>query len=231
MYGFRKPFTAAAFDVASYGVDLKVWLVSAQVIGYTLSKWIGIKVVSEVTEARRVSLLIGLVLAAECALLLFAITPAPWSAFWLFCNGVSLGMVFGLVLGFLEGRRMTELFVAGLCVSFILADGFTKSVGAWLLNLGVSDAWMPVAAGALFLFPLLVFVAMLRVIHAVEARVPALRRGPHVGGARDDGTHDAADDSGLADIVPDGTGRALYDGVGGDDPSIATAKGWTVVGS
>ena len=38
-------------------------------------------------------------------------------------------MVFGLVLGFLEGRRMNECMAAGLCASFILADGFTKSVG------------------------------------------------------------------------------------------------------
>ena len=36
-------------------------------------------------------------------------------------------LVFGLVLGFLEGRRMTEAFVAGLCASFILADGITTT--------------------------------------------------------------------------------------------------------
>ena len=38
-------------------------------------------------------------------------------------------MVFGLVLGFLEGRQTTELLAAGLCASFILADGIMKSVG------------------------------------------------------------------------------------------------------
>lgn len=175
MYGFRKPFTAADFSEASYGMDFKVWLVSAQVIGYTLSKWIGIKIVSEMTPARRVRMLIGLIAVAEVALLLFAITPAPWSAFWLFCNGIPLGMVFGLILGFLEGRKMTELFVSGLCVSFILADGFTKSVGTWLLGKGISDAWMPVTAGALFLLPLIIFVAMLSIIPAPDSEDVALR--------------------------------------------------------
>jgi Family of unknown function (DUF5690) len=36
-------------------------------------------------------------------------------------------MVFGLILGFLEGRRHTEALTAGLCASFILADGTSKS--------------------------------------------------------------------------------------------------------
>ncbi len=72
---------------------------------------------------------------------------------------------FGLVMGFLEGRRVTELLSAGLCASFIVADGATKSVGAWLLALGVSQFWMPAMAGAMFLMPLVGFVTML-------ARIP-----------------------------------------------------------
>jgi hypothetical protein len=133
MYGFRKPFTAATFDGTQWGASLKVWLVTAQVLGYTVSKFIGIKVVSEMTASRRAVVLVCLILAAQAALLAFAVTPAPYNAFWLFCNGLPLGMVFGLVLGFLEGRRMTEFFVAGLCASFILADGVAKSVGSTLL--------------------------------------------------------------------------------------------------
>jgi hypothetical protein len=166
MYAFRKPFTAGAYaDPILGGIGYKTVLVTAQVVGYTLSKFIGIKVVSEVRPQRRAVLLLALVGIAEVALLLFALTPAPFSAFWLFCNGVPLGMVFGLVLGFLEGRRHTEALAAGLCTAFILADGVTKSVGAFLLKAGVSESWMPFVAGLLFLPPLLVFVAML-------ARIP-----------------------------------------------------------
>jgi hypothetical protein len=90
-------------------------------------------------------------------------------------NGLPLGMVFGLVLGFLEGRRMTEAFVAGLCASFILADGFTKSVGAWLLELGVTEPWMPFCAGLVFLPPLVLFVWMLRHIPPPSAADVAAR--------------------------------------------------------
>src|SRR5262249_50815897 len=48
----------------------------------------------------------------------------------------------------------TEALAAGLCASFILADGVTKSVGAWLLSRGVSESWMPSVAGLVFLGPL-----------------------------------------------------------------------------
>ena len=74
-------------------------------------------------------------------------------------------MVFGLVLGFLEGRRLTEALTAGLCASFILADGVTKSVGTWLLDLGISERWMPGVAGLLFMSPLLASVWMLAQFH------------------------------------------------------------------
>jgi Family of unknown function (DUF5690) len=140
MYGFRKPFTAGTYTATEFGPKLKAWLVTAQVLGYTISKFAGIKVIAEMKPARRATTLLWLVAAAQAALLLFAVVPAPYNAACLFLNGIPLGMVFGLVLGFLEGRRMTELFVAGLCVSFILADGAAKTVGAWLLRAGVAEA-------------------------------------------------------------------------------------------
>src|SRR5262249_39508998 len=82
---------------------------------------------------------------------------------------------FGLVLGFLEGRRQTEALAAGLCTSFIVADGVTKSAGAYLLQAGVSESWMPVTAGLLFVPPLLLFVWMLRRIPAPSRRAVAAR--------------------------------------------------------
>ena len=63
-------------------------------------------------------------------------------------------MAFGLILGFLEGRRQTEAMIAGLCCSFVIADGVTKGVGVWMLERGVTQMWMPAVTGALFLIPL-----------------------------------------------------------------------------
>lgn len=183
MYGFRKPFTAGTYPDAGNTVDFKVWLVAAQVMGYTVSKFAGIRVIAEMRPEHRTRVLLGLIGVAELALLLFAWIPAPWNTVCLFLNGLPLGMVFGLVLGFLEGRKLTEAFVAGLCASFILADGFTKSVGAKLLALGVPGPWMPFTAGLVFLLPLLGFTWMLQQIppptlqdkEARSERTPMLR--------------------------------------------------------
>jgi len=158
MYGFRKPYTAATFeDVVLWGgLSLKTLLVISQTLGYLLSKFIGIRVVAELPPRQRTLAILGLIGAAEAALLLFAVVPAPWNCLCLFLNGLPLGMVFGLVLSFLEGRRSTEALAAGLCTSFIVADGFTKSVGGWLLGAGVAEAWMPSVAGLAFAPVLLV---------------------------------------------------------------------------
>lgn len=163
MYGFRKPFTAADFAEPIVGtLGFKELLVIAQVLGYMLSKFVGIKVTAEMPPARRAMAILGLIVASEIALVLFAVTPRPLSAVWLFFNGLPLGMVFGLVIGFLEGRTATEALAAGLCVSFIVADGFVKSVGTWLVKeRGVPEGWMPAVAGGLFSIPLLVGVGML----------------------------------------------------------------------
>ena len=163
MYAFRKPFTVGSYQGPPiWGIGEKTLLVTAQVLGYTLSKFLGIRVVAETTASRRALGILILIGIAELALVLFGFAPRPVRPFCLFLNGLALGMVFGLVLGFLEGRRMTEALTAGLCASFILADGLTKSVGQWLLGLGASESWMPALAGLLFFPPLLLFVAMLR---------------------------------------------------------------------
>jgi hypothetical protein len=74
-------------------------------------------------------------------------------------------MVFGLVLSFLEGRRLTEALSAGLCASFIVSSGVVKSIGNGLLTeYGVSEFSMPMTVGWIFLVPLILFVCMLKQI-------------------------------------------------------------------
>ncbi|HWE39607.1 MAG TPA: DUF5690 family protein [Isosphaeraceae bacterium] len=176
MYGFRKPFTAAGFEGGQvFGIGEKTALVTAQVLGYAASKLIGVRVVAELRPSRRAAAIVGLVGVAEAALLLFAVAPSPWHVPCLFLNGLPLGMVFGLVLGFLEGRRLTEAMAAVLCASFILADGVAKSVGSWLLTLGVTERFMPGVAGLIFLPPLVGFVALLARVPPPDARDVALR--------------------------------------------------------
>jgi hypothetical protein len=158
MYAFRKPFTAAHFADAPqwlFALDYKTALVIAQVLGYALSKLIGIRLISEMGAKGRAAAIVGLIALAWLALVGFAIVPAPYSVGMLFLNGLPLGLIWGLVFSYLEGRRTTEALGAILCASFIVSSGAVKSVGAWLMaRWQVSEFWMPAATGALF-FPLL----------------------------------------------------------------------------
>ena len=158
MYAFRKPFTAATFEAVPgwpFALDYKIALVIAQAAGYFLSKLIGVKVISEIDPARRGGAILLLIGLGWLALVAFALIPAPWNVLALFFNGLPLGMIWGLVFGYMEGRRVSEVLGAILCASFILSSGVVKSVGAWLMIAAhISPFWMPAAAGAVF-FPLL----------------------------------------------------------------------------
>jgi hypothetical protein len=192
MYAFRKPFTAATYDSPegwSFGLDFKIALVISQVLGYALSKAIGIKVISEMGQAGRGAAILGLIGLAWLALVAFAVAPAPLKVAALFFNGLPLGLIWGLVFSFMEGRRTTELLGAILCASFILASGVVKSVGTWTMQeWPVSEYWMPAVTGALF-FPLLgVSVLGLTLLPSPSAEDEAARtrRAPMDAAARKD---------------------------------------------
>jgi len=176
MYGFRKPYTAATYSNAFFfGIDYKFLLIIAQTIGYVAAKWAGIKIVSEIKPENRIKMLLGLIFLAELMLLCFGVIPRPWNVICLLLNGLFLGMVFGLILGFLEGRRNTEALIAGLCASFIVSDGVSKSVGKMLLDNGVTENWMPFFAGVIFLVPTLIFITMLSYVPPPTAADVATR--------------------------------------------------------
>ncbi len=158
MYAFRKPFTAATFDLVpgwDFALDYKVALVIAQVAGYALSKLAGVKLIAEMQPERRAAAIVVLIGFSWIALVLFAVVPAPWNVAALFLNGLPLGLIWGLVFGFMEGRRTSEVLGAILCASFILSSGVVKSVGKALMDSAqVSAFWMPAATGVIFM-PLL----------------------------------------------------------------------------
>ncbi len=165
MYAFRKPITVATFENTPTllgDIDFKIALITVQVLGYALSKWIGIRVVSAHSPTDRAWTIVGLMSISWFALLGFALLPAPWNLAMVFINSLPLGMIWGFVFAWIEGRRTTELLSGILCASFIFASGAVKSVGAWLMHThGVSEQWMPFVAGAIFEIPLLVSVYLL----------------------------------------------------------------------
>lgn len=177
VYVFRKTFSVATFEGLEYwGISFKVWLVTFQVIGYAASKFIGIKIVSELKHEKRLLGIITLVGIAGISWLFFALIPAPYSLLFLLTNGLPLGMIWGIIFSYLEGRRMTEVLGAALSVSFIFSSGFCRSTGGYILQYWhVSESWMPFVAGAVFVIPTGIFLFLIDKIPPPSPEDIALR--------------------------------------------------------
>lgn len=176
MYAFRKPFAAAAWDGQELGpLGLKGALIIGQLCGYAASKLIGVKFNSELPLARRRRALFLLILAAEVALVLFAVSPPPLQVVAMFLNGLPLGAVWGVVFSFLEGRTSSEILGAGLSCSYVVASGVVKTAGSALLQRGVSEDWMPALTGLCFLPFFFLFAWGLSLVPAPTARDTSAR--------------------------------------------------------
>ena len=187
IFALRKAFGVATYGGMTFaGLGFKSWMVILQVVGYMLSKFIGIKVVSELAAGSRARGILIMVTVATLSWLLFAITPTPWNLGWLFFNGLPLGMVWGMVFGYMEGRRATEVLGAALSVSFIFSSGFAKTIGGMLMEAGITEMWMPFVTSAVFFPPLLLFLFLLDKIPPPNAEDVAMRtlRAPMTGPER-----------------------------------------------
>jgi Family of unknown function (DUF5690) len=154
-YPFRRAYTAATYEeLAFFGVNFKILIITAQVLGFAVSKGLGIKYVSEMLPQNRSRNLLIMICLSWICYLFFALTPAPYNLFFIFMASLPLGMVYGTILGFLEGRKTTDLLVAVLTASFIMGSGFAKSIGKWVMtSLEVSQFWMPFVAGGIMIIP------------------------------------------------------------------------------
>ena len=177
IFGFRKSFTVCTFDgMAFFGLGYKTLLVLSQMMGYLMAKFYGIKFISELKRLGRYKIVLLLVGIAWLAWLLFALVPAPYNIVFLFINGFPLGMLWGVIFSYIEGRKTTDFIGAALAVSFIFSSGFVKSVGGWLLmQFHLSEFWIPFATGVVFALPLLLFIYLMEKIPPPTAEDIALR--------------------------------------------------------
>ena len=156
VYALRKPFTAATFDgMELFGMDYKVATSIIQIFGYMVSKFIGIKLISELKREGRLKFILVSIGVAELSLVLFGCLPRPFNVLALFFNGLSLGCMWGVIFSFLEGRRVTDLLASLFGLSIAVSSGTAKSIGLFVVDiLNVSEFWMPALIGAVAL-PLL----------------------------------------------------------------------------
>ena len=71
-------------------MDYKVVVTITQILGYLLAKFIGIKLISELKGQHRLKFILGAIVLAELALVVFAILPSPCNIFAMFFKGLAL---------------------------------------------------------------------------------------------------------------------------------------------
>jgi MFS family permease len=177
VYAYRKPFTVATFGELQYwGIRYQTLLIIAQVVGYMLSKFYGIKFISELKRMGRWKTSAVLIGIAWLSLFLFALLPPLAGLLCFLVNGFVLGFMWGIVFSYVEGRKATDFIGSAMAVSFIFAGGFTRSVAKWLLvEWNVAEKWMPFLTGLIFALPLVVFIYLLEKIPAPDAEDEAER--------------------------------------------------------
>jgi hypothetical protein len=162
-YGLRKPWGAGLYTgEPTLGLPPKDAIALSQTVGYMLGKWMSTTWIPKLTRRQRLPLLLVMAAAAFAPLVAFAaLESTAGRCVAIFINGWPLGWFYGTLYLYLEGRQGAELLGGAISAAYILGSGFSKSVGAALLESGVSVGAMPLAAGLIALPPCLFAMVML----------------------------------------------------------------------
>lgn len=161
-YAYRKPFTAALYEGETlFGFDLKILYVLSEIIGYALSKFIGVHILPSMQKHQRMYYIIGLLTFSELSWLGFGFLPVSLKLVCVFFSGLPLGMIWGVVFSYIEGRRISEVLNVGLSVALIVSSGLVKTLGQYILDyFPVTEYWMPFVTGAV-VYPLMLICTYL----------------------------------------------------------------------
>jgi hypothetical protein len=165
IYGMSAAIFAASFEgITIAGLNFKVALSMAQLLGYAISKVVGAFIIPTIKRPQRWRTLVLLAVLAELPLFLFGLLPPAGQLAMVFLSAVPLAWMWGIMVMYLEGRRTSEFLLMGLYLSVMVASGASKSVATTVLQSGVSESWMPslVGGGAALIFS--VFITMLDTI-------------------------------------------------------------------
>ena len=134
MYAIRKPFAGFIYEETLWGWNIKSWMVIAQLLGYTLSKFFGIGWIGQLKHNNRRSQLILLLFSASIPLWVLPFSPINLWPILMLANGFPLGIVWGIVFSYVEGRDLTEFIGAILACTFVFSSGFVKYAALELQN-------------------------------------------------------------------------------------------------
>ncbi len=177
MYAIRKPYTAYTFSGNSWlGLDIKAWFVIAQISGYAISKWVGISWMGKLVQRNRGTVLLILLTSATLPLLAMPYLPPAGKTVCLLLNGFPLGLVYGILYSWVEGRKHTEIIGSILACTFVFSSGLVKSGSLYFgQTFGWSDWQAPGFFALIALCIAVPFIALLNRMPGPDSEDIALR--------------------------------------------------------
>jgi hypothetical protein len=144
-----------------WNVDYKIMVVIFHILGYSASKFYGIKFCPELNKEKRWFWMILFPSAAQIFLVIFGAIPPPYNSLIMLLNGISLAQQFGLIFSYLEGRKITALLACALNIASIAGSGIVKSIGQGYVLAGINRFWVPALIRFTFYVPLHLSVFLL----------------------------------------------------------------------
>ena len=164
------------------GHSFKVWMVISQVLGYMLSKFIGIRLYPNSGSHARAKGIVLMVSIAGLSRLGFALTPTPYNLIWLFLTDFHSGWCGVWYLDIWRAENSQKYWAQSLSVLHFSA-GFAKRSADFSCVTGASEFWMPFGVNLFIFPPLLIFLWMLDKIPppTPRRRSPAHQTRPMTG--------------------------------------------------
>lgn len=153
-YTARFPLFLLKWEGRTSGLDNKVWLSIAQVLGYASMKIPAIKYVSELPRAKRFRWVLCLYLG-YCLLstITLPFLSAPAASVFVFLGACCGSTIWGLVLQYLEGRESTDVLFAALNAVVVFGASLVRSVGEAMRRAlpDGQERWMPFIVTIIFM--------------------------------------------------------------------------------
>ena len=152
-------FISAITDFATYGISTAIFsgeyntqsvfgntknaLTIAQILGYLVGKFIGMRIFARIHKEHRIYYLMLIYVLATIPLIIFGVLPPVGQVIMFFLSSIPMVLFWGFLVFYIEGRNSTVIIIMIVYMALIMASGVAKTIGTLIMNGGISENWMP----------------------------------------------------------------------------------------
>jgi MFS family permease len=144
LYGIFNSVFAGTYDTNSIFGETRPALAFSQTLGLTVGKLIAFMWLSRTNFQNKISYITIVYFCSIIPFIIFGFFPGTVQVFMIFISGVFTSFMWGFLICYIEGRLITDLAILFVYFAIISALGVSKTVGALIINSGISENFMPI---------------------------------------------------------------------------------------